>query len=68
MSAWIQPNAPWLPPLIEFPPKGRLAAPDRLMICRGMHFKAEAHGNTYWLWLSVLPAGEKAPDLCAKER
>ncbi len=66
MSTWIQPNMPWLPPLIELPPKGYLRSADRLVLCRGVHIKQEVHGNTFWLWLSVSPAGEKPPELCAK--
>jgi hypothetical protein len=66
LSAWIQPNLPGLPAIIELPPKGLLRGPERLVLCRGMHLKAESAGNTYWLWLSVAPAGEKPAELCAK--
>ncbi len=68
ITAWIQPNAPWLPPLIELPPIGLLHGPSSLVLCRGMHLKHEDHGYTYWLWLSVSPAGEKAPEPCAKSK
>ncbi len=66
VSAWIQPNAAWLPPIVEFPPKGLLRGPERLVLCRGLHLRAESRGNSYWLWMSILPVGDKPPELCAK--
>lgn len=67
-GAWLQPNTTGLPPVIEFAPRAARQARQRLVICRGLHLSVEAAGFTYWLWISVLPAGEPVPELCAKAR
>jgi hypothetical protein len=68
ISAWVQPNLPHLPGIVEFAPRAPTAGPTRLLHCRGFSMKADNGGNTYWLWISILPAGEKPPEPCNKVR
>ncbi|MSP25955.1 MAG: serine/threonine protein kinase [Myxococcales bacterium] len=68
LHAWVQPNEPGLPALLELSPRGLGKTPTRLALCRGLYLRGEVKGFAYWLWLTIVPAGERPAPLCPQTR